>query len=47
MSRAPRTPAAVAIRPPAVTKAAWHVFAPTDQKVPTRDMYASGVAAMR
>ncbi|CAM5238902.1 hypothetical protein SALBM217S_07386 [Streptomyces griseoloalbus] len=26
---------------------AWHVLAPTDQDVATRDMNASGVAAMR
>ncbi|MFF4155184.1 hypothetical protein ACFYZU_33880 [Streptomyces sp. NPDC001651] len=30
-----------------ITKAAWHVFAPTDQEVLRRDMKASGVAAMR
>ncbi|MET4658423.1 hypothetical protein ABID80_002133 [Streptomyces sp. PvP037] len=46
-SRATRTPVAAAMRPPAITKTAWHVFAPTDQEVPTRDMNASGVAAMR
>ncbi|GHH95710.1 hypothetical protein GCM10017779_61670 [Streptomyces capillispiralis] len=47
MSRAPRTPTAAPMRPPATKKTAWHVFAPTDHEVPTRDMKASGVAAMR
>lgn len=45
MMSAPRMPAASAMSPPAITKAAWHVFEPIDQAVITRAVNASCVAA--
>lgn len=42
-----RTPVVAATNPPATMKLVWHVLEPADQEAGTRDMNASGVAAMR